>query len=111
MLRASPLRRLPQLVESAIGKAAWFSVPKTDGSCTVNCTYPAIFHAPPTSRAIPRARRPHHLAHSPAIGGVAASLREARFSGLEEVPQDRVFWPSLKRLLDKRGNWCRILPT
>ena len=30
-------------------------------------------------------RRPHHLAHSAAIGDVAASLREARFSRLEDA--------------------------
>lgn len=34
---------------------------------------------------------------------MAASLREARFSELEKVPQDRVFRRSLKRLIDKRG--------
>ena len=45
----------------------------------------------------PLSRRPHHLTHSPTIRDVAASLREARFSVLKEVPQDRVFRRSLKR--------------
>jgi hypothetical protein len=94
----SPHRRAPQLVEFAIRKPTWFSVPKTG-------TALAIIHAPSTSRAISCTRRLHHLAHSPAIGDVAANLREARFSGLQEGSADRVFRRCLKRPLDIRAKW------
>src|SRR3954470_16874529 len=86
---ASRQRRAPQLVELATGKPT--CVPKMG-----TALFPAIIHAPSTPRAISCARGLHHLAHSPAIGDVAASLRAARFSGLQEGSADRVFRRGLK---------------